>query len=241
MNKKFKIVTETSQGAAAAAAGEELTQLLKSHAENPALLLLSGGSALQILDYVGTMGLNENLTVGMVDERFSLNNKINNFAQLQKTEFYQQALSQDVNFFGSLPRPNEKAQELSSRMEKNLLNWKNENPNGKILATFGMGTDGHTAGIFPMPEHPELFKKLFQNENWVAFYEASGKTEFPSRITATLTFFEKIDEALVFATGQEKQEPLNKVLENKNKIFELPALGWSKIKNVKIFTDIKTS
>lgn len=236
----MKINRFSSKAEAAASAGEALTQLLTDYRKAPILILLSGGSALAMLDYIGSGSLGENLTISVLDERMSEDSAINNFAQLQKTDFYKTAFDAGCSFFGTLPRPGESPQALQKRWEHNLRAWHTENPSGKIFATLGMGQDGHTAGIFPFAEDAKKFKQLFQVDNWTAAYQALGKSRYSQRVTATLSFFALIDHAIAFVCGAEKQARLKQVLAKQGKINELPALGWREIKKVEVYTDIST-
>ncbi|MBI5530212.1 MAG: 6-phosphogluconolactonase [Candidatus Doudnabacteria bacterium] len=239
MNNTFQIFKQADKEAAAAEAGEYLNNYLAENKKTPILLLLSGGSALSVLDYIGQTSLGENLTVSVLDERFSEDPSINNFSQLQKHDFYQLALNVDVSFFGTLPRPAETIDQLALRWEANLKKWKEENPNGLIMATLGMGADGHTAGIFPFPEDAGKFHKLFENDNWVAAYSAAGKNKFPERLTTTATFFKLIDFGFVYACGKEKSAMLKQALAGKNEFSVLPACAWQNIKEVMVFTDVE--
>lgn len=235
MDNKFQIYTQADKEAAAAEAGEHLNLLLTDHKKNPVLLLVSGGSALGILDYVGSTSMGENLTISVLDERFSGDASINNFAQMQKSDFYQLAFDAGASFFGTLPRPNESMPELKARWETNLKNWRKENPDGLIIASFGMGADGHTAGIFPLIDK-EKFRELFESENWVTAYTA--ETQYGERITTTATFISKIDIGLVYVCGADKKTKLSEVIKNQSEINTLPALLWHKIKDTRVFTDI---
>ena len=120
MNKDIQILKQADKESAAAEAGEYLNNFLVENKKTPILLLLSGGSAFSILDYIGQAALGDNLTVTDLDERFSADPEINNFSQLQKHDFYQLALDADVSFFGTLPRPNETIGQLKERWETNL-------------------------------------------------------------------------------------------------------------------------
>lgn len=220
------------------ATGEYLNNLLLKNKKLPVLLLLSGGSALSILDYINGSSMGENLTITMLDERFSQNPEINNFLKLQKTEFYSIAQEANANFIGTLPRSSENLDDMQTRLEISLKNWMSSNPNGKIFAVFGMGADGHTAGIFPFPEDPKFFSENFENSKWVAGYNAQGKTQHPERITTTFTFFKLIDEAILFVCGKEKKEKYKELLTGKNQPHTLPAVGIFETKNFQIFTDI---
>lgn len=227
-----------SKDEATAAAGEYLNALLIENKKYPILLMLSAGSALSILDCVGDSAIGENLTISILDERFSLDPKINNFHQLQQTDFYTLAFAAEASFFGTLPRPNDTQDSLAQRWEKNLRNWRKQNPKGVIITTLGMGADGHTFGILPYPENPDEFHQLFQSAEWVRVYNAGKKNKYPERVTTTLTFLKEFDIALAFVCGSEKKPALDKVIEKKGKINELPALAWHEIKNIKVFTDI---
>lgn len=227
-----------SKNEAAAEAGEHLNSILTENKKRQILLMLSGGSALSILDYVGQSALGENVTISVLDERFSQDPEINNFAQLQKSDFYTESLDADCSFFGTLPRAGETMESLAKRWEENLKNWRKENPKGIIIATLGMGADGHTAGIFPYADNRAEFEKLFLGEAWTAAYNAGNKHQYADRITATLTFFKMIDFGLAFVCGPEKKEKLDAVAAKSGRVNELPALAWHEIKDVKIFTDI---
>ncbi len=237
MNNNFQIFKQTDKVAAAAEAGESLNNFLTENKSRPVLLMLSGGSAFSILDYVGSMALGENLTVSVLDERFSADPAVNNFAQMQKLDFYQLALEAGTNFFGTLPRNNETQEELAQRWEQNLRQWQTNNHSGLIAATLGMGSDGHTAGIFPFPEDAKKFTELFESDSLVAAYNAVGKNQFPERLTTTATFFKRIDFGFAYVCGSEKQEKFKQVIGGKASENQLPAMLWHRIKNAKVFTD----
>src|SRR6185369_10087310 len=120
MNSNLQIFRQPDPESAAAEAGEHLNFFLTENLKRPVLLMLSGGSSLAILEYVGKTALGENLTISMLDERFSEDPAINNFAQLQKTEFYKDAFDSEVSFFGTLHRPGESMEDLRQRWGKNL-------------------------------------------------------------------------------------------------------------------------
>ncbi len=202
------------------------------------MLLLSGGSALSVTNYVDEGLLGENLTIGMADERFTADPELNNFAALQATPFYELAQDKGSNFIGTLPRPGETLAQISRRFGNALDEWRTKHPQGKIFAVLGMGADGHTAGIFPFQAQEAEFSRLFLGHDRVVGYNNGGRKPPPERFTVTLSFFKLIDQAVVFISGQEKKPALEAVLKKTGKLNELPALGWQQIKSVGIFTDI---
>jgi 6-phosphogluconolactonase/glucosamine-6-phosphate isomerase/deaminase len=219
--------------------GNALNSLLEDNKKSAALLLCSGGSALALLDGVSPDNLSDKTTIAVLDERFSVDESVNNFSQLQKTDLYKEAFDKECNFFGTLPRPGETLGQLGARMEKNLRTWRQENPEGKIFATFGLGKDGHIAGIFPYPENADEFHRLFISGGWVAAYTAAGKHRYPERITTTINFFKQINAAVAYISGAEKRPAFLKLLDKNQKIHSLPAMAFYDIKNLEIFTDLE--
>jgi 6-phosphogluconolactonase/glucosamine-6-phosphate isomerase/deaminase len=217
--------------------GYELNRLLEDCNMEPVLLMVSAGSAFALLDGVNMENVSENLTVSVLDERFSTDSKINNFLQLQQTQFYKQALDAGTNFIGTLPRPGETKEQMASRWEKTLRAWRDENPDGKIIVTLGMGTDGHTAGIMPFPEDAMKFSQLFKSKNWITAYDAQNKNPHALRVTTTITFFPQIDNAVALVCGEQKKLKLKELATGAFNVNVLPAQVWNKIKNVVLLTD----
>lgn len=234
----FEILRQVNKEAAAADAGEHLNNFLTENKKRPILLMLSAGSALEILEYLSPSSLGENITVSMLDERFSMEADVNNFSQMQKLDFYKAALDAECSFFGTLPRDGETPENLRMRWEGNLKRWREENADGIIAASLGMGADGHTAGIFPFDDEKE-FTGYFGNNNWTVAYNVGNKHQYSQRITTTPAFFKLIDFAVAYVCGQGKKEKFEAAIANQKQINQLPALAWHKIEDVKIFTDIK--
>jgi 6-phosphogluconolactonase/glucosamine-6-phosphate isomerase/deaminase len=227
-----------SQEEAIAGAGEALNKLLAENKSSPILLLLSAGSALAILDFINASSLGENLTITMLDERFSQEPEANNFLQLQKLDFYTLALNANANFIGTLPRLNENMNDMQTRLEIGLTNWLNQHPQGKVFATLGMGPDGHTAGIFPSSD-VKFFETAFENSHLITAYRADTTHKYKDRVTATFNLFKYIDEAIVFICGPEKQAKFKELLAGQAQINHLPIAGVVKTKHYQIFTNIQ--
>jgi len=187
------------------------------------LFLSSGGSSLSILDFIAGEILGDYLTIGVLDERYDAGGENNNFVQLSRTDFYGKALRAGCAFIDTSVRPGQSQEALAGYFEERLRNWKGEHPGGTVIATIGIGPDGHTSGIMPFPEDSERFNSLFNGERWVVAYDAAGKTPYPERVTTTNTFLKLIDRAFVFACGREKAEALHRMLADRP-AAEVPAV-----------------
>lgn len=194
-------------------AAKLLSDWLVEYAHHPLLVLLSGGSALSPLDFV-VIPAQLNLTLGVLDERFSADSEVNNFLQLSETAFFIQAKERGARVLSSVPGEGESLEDFSRRFEENIRGWQKKNPNGVILATAGIGSDGHTAGILPYPEDEGLFKKLFlETKNYAVGYEVSSdRNQYTRRVTVTIPFLlTQVKRILVYVVGKEKAHLLKKL------------------------------
>ncbi|MBI2113212.1 MAG: 6-phosphogluconolactonase, partial [Candidatus Wildermuthbacteria bacterium] len=117
----------------------QLEFLLAQHKDSPILFMVSGGSSLVLLEGLQISG---NMTLTVLDERYSKDPAASNFNKLQRYEFFQNAShTLDVRV-----QENEPLEQFASRFEELLRNWKEQNPSGVVVATQGVAADGHTAG-----------------------------------------------------------------------------------------------
>ena len=186
------------------------------------LFLSSGGSALAVLDLLQEDILESYLTVGVVDERYDKTNENNNFTQLSRTGFYQKALRAGTSFIDTSVKESQAQEELASFFEEELRGWVKKNPNGKIVATMGVGADGHTSGIMPFSEDESRFAELFEGARWVVAYDVGSKNPFSQRITTTMTFLRKLDKVFVFMVGANKRAAFLRMQEE-GSVAESPA------------------
>jgi len=217
-------------------AGKKLTSTLKRYANTPILLMVSGGSAFQFLEFVELGVLGPHLTLTILDERFSTNPLVNNFAKLEQTSFYEKCMERGVKTIVTKVIEGEDLRGLSERFQAALFFWKKEHPNGIIIATMGIGSDGHTAGIFPSEDGAR-----FNTEAWVLGYVVPKSVhEHSERITVTYTFLkEEVEEAIVYAVGSEKEDLVEK-LENDNcDFFVFPACIFHHMRRVTLFSAIR--
>jgi len=239
VKEKMKITQCKSTQETQARAGELLRALLmdaKEHTQS-VLLLLSGGSAFSLLDAIPKDALGEQVTIGVLDERFSQDEADNNSFQLTGTKFYANAYAVGVSFIDTRAGAAETQALLADRFEKALHEWAEAHVDGVIIATMGVGADGHTAGIMPFPENPVLFQKLFEDKTkWVAAYDAGTKNPYPFRVTVTMPFLRtQVDHAVVYAVGEEKKSALEKVLLVEGSLAETPARIFHEMSDVRMY------
>lgn len=225
---------------AARRAGECVSGILKRCFREPLLLLLSGGSSLSVIKWVSPDCLGEEVTITVSDERYSEDNKVNNFAQITATDFYKNVVDRGCSFIDTRVLPGESLGALGSRFDEELHAWRAAHPMGKVIMTQGIGPDGHTCGIMPFPKESQQFTELFDNSSrWAVSYNAKEKNEHPLRVTVTLPFLrEVVDESALFAVGEEKRDALARILSEEGVIYETPGRIVREMKSVKIFTDI---
>jgi 6-phosphogluconolactonase/glucosamine-6-phosphate isomerase/deaminase len=188
------------------------------------LLLLSGGSSFEALEFISKNVLGNNITIAVLDERYDPTNKNNNFSQLKKLSFFNKANSAGCHFIDTSVKKEQSQKELTEYFENSLREWKNDNPGGIIFATVGIGADGHSSGIMPhkYPQEENEFYKLFDSKKWVCAYDAKDKNKFSERVTTTNTFLRLINKVFIFISGKEKKKAFMKF--KKDGIYvEVPA------------------
>lgn len=215
--------------------------LEKKRAGVPVLVLLSGGSAFSILENISYSVFGPHMTIGVLDERHHMDENANNFSQLMKTDFYSASRDAGAIYIDTRVADGETQDVLAGRMERVLHEWVETHNEGVIVATMGIGADGHTAGIMPFAENADLFHELFEDEEkWIVSYDAGTKNPYPLRITVTLSFLRNhIDYAVVYAVGEEKKNALLCVLAEKGSLAETPARVIREMKHIQLFTDIR--
>lgn len=223
--------------ALAKAAGETVNLKLGMYTTSPKLLLLSGGSSFSILPHIDTSLIGSTCTIAMSDDRYSTDKKINNFSLLKETDFYKKAKENGAVFVDTSIQNNESIDDLRERFENDLRVWQKRG--GAIIATMGMGPDGHTCGMMPFPENPELFEQLFESKNIVAGYDAGDKNEFPLRVTITMTLVLQINHAIVYVQGENKRDAIERAFSPDSEIPNTPATIWTQMNDVELFTDIE--
>ncbi len=223
-------------------ASTALSSFLTEHKNKDILLLLSGGSAFSLLEGVDTSFLSERVTLSVLDERYTKEAKESNFSHLTTLPFFKKAVTQNVSFIDPRPRPEETLEVCGKRFDDTLKQWNTTHQDGIVLATLGIGADGHTAGIFPFPKNKEIFEALFLNPTLYAVgYTIPNTSNNPQRerITATGSYLMRhIHQAIIFATGEEKALILEKLKHNTGSSWEIPALLLHTLPDAHLYTDI---
>jgi len=230
-NSAQKAYTDTmifkTEGASEAAkhVAATIDHELKQHRK--VLWLVSGGSAIDI--QVNVMSLLsksheryiENLTILPVDERYGpFDHKDSNAAQLGQAGFnptpalWLDVLSDNLSFEQTVSRYDALAKKLIEKSDY-------------VVATLGLGTDGHTAGI--LPQSPAIKEDM---ASVVGYIWRDYK-----RMTISPTVFMRIDAAYVFAYGDKKQEALQRLFNNSESVSKLPAKLLYDITNSTVYND----
>lgn len=214
--------------------------VLDSSKNNGVLFLVSGGSCLNVINAMETCW-NEKVTIGVIDERYTTDFNISNFGQMKNLPFWHNVTRKKCGVINTEMKIGETLGAAAARMEKQWKNWKKHNRQGKIIVLLGMGVDGHTAGIMPMPEDKAKFKSLFgDNSGWVCGYDCGEKNAYRYRLTATLSFLEKEPkEIVVFVSGKEKKESWEEMSNSEKDVSDLPIKVVKLVKNVTYFTEFE--
>lgn len=234
------------------AAGKYINDILSTNIDKPILLMLGGGSSRDVLPFINGEYLTPEVTVTVTDERFTDDMGENNFDVLQTTEFYQDLMSVDAYCINTSVVGGEVAYEEygasegaaihAAQFEKHIRDWMNDFPTGIIVGLFGMGADGHVAGVVPGIYAGSEFDERFLGDHDTAVVElgaADPNSElFQFRITTTLSFMKKIQYPLFHIKGESKRPALERALDPNTKLSDIPARIMLDMKPSVIFTDI---
>ena len=230
-------------------ASQAINDELAVHREVPILFLFSGGSSRILLESFLPELFDARITVGVIDERFYSDPAVNNYAQFMQTDFYRMAVARGVTTLETTPRKNETIEQMAKRYESYLKNWQISHSDGIIMATLGIGPDGHIAGIMPASpktssqggpytDDARTHQSLFDDEaQWVTGYDASYRNEYPLRVTVTLPFLRKVSFGVVYAVGKDKKNALIATLAPVGTISQTPARIIAEMPHCLLYTD----
>ena len=222
-------------------AGDALEKALQEHKGKHILLLFSGGSALALVNYLHVKLLSSLHTISVLDERYTFDDDESNFSTLERTSLFVQAQELGTHFLDPRPRENETLEDTAKRFDLALKHWHVIHRDGVVLTTMGIGPDGHTSGILPMPEYTKDFEKLFLDEKKcaVGYGVHAEKNPYTKRITTTVTYLTRhVEHAIVFASGIPKRDVLRKIVAGEEDIASVPAMVLQQMKHVDLYTDL---
>lgn len=196
------------------------------YADKTVLWLLSGGSNISdeaiILRGLIEGGKTDKLTVMLMDERFGVvGHADSNWRQLVEAgcDFTQ------VNAIPVMNHPEKSLEETVAdyaRVVKQAMDAADI-----IIGQFGLGADGHTAGILPNSPATSESTKL------VVGYSAPPFV----RITLTRHALARVDVAYVFAFGEAKSGALQDLRDGKKPFAHLPARLLGDISETYVYND----
>lgn len=221
---------ETAEEAIDGAASKLTSSLENALARNKKILLfLSGGSNLKILDLISKELLdNPAITIYVLDERFSADPSLNNSLQIKE---------KGININLIVPGDQESLQTFADRFDKELVTWLEQNPDGEVICTLGMGPDGHMAGISPMPEDPAKFDETFNQDKLVVGY--TGNLSPPERVTTSPNFLAMVNLFIALILGEPKRPAFNSFINRETKPSTHPIQLLHKfLGKTIIFTDL---
>ena len=217
-------------------AGKHITETLNAHTQQPVLFLISGGSALKVLDTIDTAVLGSNVTIVAMDERLTHDQNGNNFLQLSQAKFFNEAVLKSVHFIKTVPEEGERHEQFAARIGSDVDAYLQAHTDCFTLGLFGIGEDGHTASIFPATEQ-DFSDAYTRDSAYVAI--TRPQEQYPFRITITPAFIEeKISEVVLYAVGSKKCDNILSYMHTKNfGAHEIPALIPARHPKSTLFTD----
>jgi 6-phosphogluconolactonase/glucosamine-6-phosphate isomerase/deaminase len=192
------------------------------------LFFLTGGSSIPVglkvaefLKNISDKNFLENLTITLTDERYGdVGHKDSNWQQLLEKGF-------KISEAKLIPILTGESCDIALEKFNENLEQEFKKADYKI-GLFGIGADGHTAGILPE-------SSAVNAEGCVFGY----KTEKFERITITPKMIEKLDEAIIWVQGENKWPVIKNLLAENIPIQKQPAQILKKVPLLTIFTDFK--
>lgn len=214
--------------------GREIVRRIEG-ATQPCLVLLSGGSAVGAYDGLleliarGHAGL---VMIGLVDERFgSVGHADSNARLIGEAGFWEACQRAEVVYRTIL------ADSTVSQDVERYERWLDEAYHlcPTRIGIFGIGPDGHTAGILPQPV--AHFKETFETDRLVVGY--ASHDQFGERITITPVAIRQLTDAIVVAGGAAKRTVVQRLVEGQNsEPAQFPAALLRSVPRLMLYTDV---
>jgi len=217
----------------AKASGEHINKLIAEH-DGDTLCLLSGGSALDVVERINVQEeKSECRTIFIMgDERGSRDAKLNNYLQLG-TRYPEHWVTKKC--LRTVPEENEKLENFSARVSDQLDSTLAELNNPQIIHLMGMGSDGHSAGIFPLSE--DQFAAVYNYDQSIVPVHLESLT-IDHRASVTPQWILKhVDHIVGYAVGANKKMTLESLKNETKPIHERPAELWKQKSGTRVYTD----
>lgn len=185
------------------------------------LWLLSGGSAISIATHAAPLlDKPHMITVTLGDERYgAVGHPDSNWQQLVDSGFpFDRFTAYPILYGGS-------AETTTAAFDTFLR----DHSNHIVISLFGMGSDGHTAGI--LPDSPPFSRP----KSWATHYVADDH----HRITITPPYFTHIDEAVLQVFGEQKYPPLQDFIANDHDPVHDPVQLLKQVPTLIVCTDME--
>jgi 6-phosphogluconolactonase/glucosamine-6-phosphate isomerase/deaminase len=207
---------------------EEIARFIASNiqqkldAGKKVLWLISGGSSIEIavaVRYSLTRNL-QTLTVSLTDERYGSDGHVDsNWEQLTRAGF---------NFDGIMRIPVLTGLDLAATTQTfNVFLKQALEDNDYTVGLFGMGPDGHTAGILPG-------SSAVDSEDFCTSYQGPDFV----RITTTPRFITLLDEAFLYTSGEAKHRQIE-LLGQEVPLAEQPAQALKLVPMLTVINDYR--
>ncbi|MBH1980462.1 6-phosphogluconolactonase [Candidatus Saccharibacteria bacterium] len=198
------------------------TLIANLHADKAVLWLVPGGSAMKVatkvlaeLEDVDT----SKLCITLTDERYGRpNHPDENWMQLEQLGFnlatinaYRVLRGEDIETT---------AQDFANKLSQLFATYDYK------IGLFGIGADGHTAGIKPRTIAASSDENAAQFEG-----------EDFARVTMTPKAIAQLDEAVAYAHGDDKHLALSQLLHEEIDIYDQPAQALKTVPKVTLFSD----
>lgn len=208
-------------------------------AQGDTLLLLSGGSvakdlASPLVRDIGILPRDQKLHVALVDERFFVEpgHKDSNMDLLRDIGVLD--VMDDYRFdISMVPFDRYNTRENATIEYGKILKDLFEKCSGRIVGLFGIGPDGHTAGIKPQKDMA-TYQNIFENDTYVVSFQG----EDFERVTMTPRAILEVARPYIYAVGDNKKDALLQLLHGKAEdIYKYPAIIFQQHPQVFLYTD----
>ncbi|MFH1833340.1 MAG: 6-phosphogluconolactonase [Candidatus Levyibacteriota bacterium] len=203
-------------------------EILYGVIDKKTVLFLSGGSTPKALyEEIAREKILKPGAVALVDERYGeINHPDSNEKMIRETGFVSYLQSSNVRFYPILE--NKDFEKTVKDYDETVRLLLSKFP--KSVGIFGMGNDGHTAGIAPNKDNfvNPLFGKDQENLFVSCFDDGNTfQTGFGKRITLTFKAMEMFDFLIIFVFGSSKKNALS-LMFKQGSLEEIPSRFYLK-------------